>query len=289
MMVLVLFLLAAVMMVSGAAAMFFGSDIIMVERGWAMVIAGATGFSAGAVLLGIATLLRTLERIAQEVGTERGPAMSRDGAVVSPRVEPAAKRAVPVTLPGSVAAEPQMQPESVRPEPPPLEPRRGEPLATPASPPIEEVRPADRREERLPEPPEPQVEPEPRPNGAHPLAQSDILVAPDPPRIRLVESEVEPRFELPRPDETVRVPESLRRAERPRGPEPLRVPEPPRRAEPPPEPQPEITVVGKYSSGGNSYVMFSDGSIQADTPSGRHRFASLDELKVFVASGGERR
>jgi hypothetical protein len=287
MMVLVLFLLAAVMMVSGAAAMFFGSDIIMVERGWAMVIAGATGFSAGAVLLGIATLLRTLERIVLDVGTERGPATSRDGAVVSPRVEPVAERAEPVTFPGLVAAEPQMEPESVRPEPRPLEARRGEPLATPASLPIEEVRAADGREERLPEPPEPQVKPEPRPNGAHALAQSDILVAPDPPRIRLVESEVEPRFERPRPDETVRAPEPLRRAERPRAPEPLRVPEPPRPPEPAPEP--EITVVGKYSSGGNSYVMFSDGSIQADTPSGRHRFASLDELKVFVASGGERR
>jgi hypothetical protein len=56
-----------------------------------------------------------------------------------------------------------------------------------------------------------------------------------------------------------------------------------------PEPEAENVVVGKYESGGNSYVMYSDGSILADTPSGQHRFNSLDELKAFVAAGGERR
>ena len=70
----------------------------------------------------------------------------------------------------------------------------------------------------------------------------------------------------------------------------LPLPEPPRVAPPPPAAPParEVTVVGRYSSGGNAYVMFSDGSIEAETPSGRHRFSSLDELRAFVASGGEK-
>lgn len=51
--------------------------------------------------------------------------------------------------------------------------------------------------------------------------------------------------------------------------------------------RPEATVVGTYSSGGNTYVMYSDGSIQAQTPTGLYRFDSLDELKAFIASGGE--
>jgi hypothetical protein len=34
-------------------------------------------------------------------------------------------------------------------------------------------------------------------------------------------------------------------------------------------------------------VMFSDGSIEAQTPSGVFRFKSLDELKEFIAAGGE--
>lgn len=51
---------------------------------------------------------------------------------------------------------------------------------------------------------------------------------------------------------------------------------------------PSASIVGRYASGGNAYVMFADGSVQADTPSGRHRFRSLDELRAFVAGGGER-
>jgi hypothetical protein len=33
--------------------------------------------------------------------------------------------------------------------------------------------------------------------------------------------------------------------------------------------------------------MYADGSIQADTPTGRYKFASLEELKEFIAAGGE--
>ena len=40
-------------------------------------------------------------------------------------------------------------------------------------------------------------------------------------------------------------------------------------------------------SGGNTYVMYSTGVIEADTPRGRYTFASLDELKAFVEAGGE--
>jgi hypothetical protein len=46
-------------------------------------------------------------------------------------------------------------------------------------------------------------------------------------------------------------------------------------------------VVGTYNSGDNKYVMFSDGSIEAQTPSGVFRFQSLEELKEFIAAGGE--
>jgi hypothetical protein len=33
--------------------------------------------------------------------------------------------------------------------------------------------------------------------------------------------------------------------------------------------------------------MYADGAIEADTPTGRYRFKSLDELKDFIAAGGE--
>jgi hypothetical protein len=67
-------------------------------------------------------------------------------------------------------------------------------------------------------------------------------------------------------------------------------PEPPRpvtAAPAEPAPEPARTVVGTYSSGGNAYTMYADGSIEADTPTGHYSFKSLDELKDFIASGGE--
>lgn len=48
---------------------------------------------------------------------------------------------------------------------------------------------------------------------------------------------------------------------------------------------PPDKVVGTYKAGGNSYVMYADGSIRAETPSGEHRFASMDEFKAFMLTG----
>jgi hypothetical protein len=51
---------------------------------------------------------------------------------------------------------------------------------------------------------------------------------------------------------------------------------------------PAATVVGTYNSGGNFYIMYSDGSIEAETPAGKFRFDSLEELKDFIAAGGDK-
>lgn len=45
---------------------------------------------------------------------------------------------------------------------------------------------------------------------------------------------------------------------------------------------PGPTVVGRYEAQGTSYVMYSDGSIDAETETGAFRFASLNELKKFI-------
>lgn len=50
-------------------------------------------------------------------------------------------------------------------------------------------------------------------------------------------------------------------------------------------PLPEPAVIGRYTSGNTTYVMFADGSIEAETPTGVLRFASLAELKVYVEGG----
>ncbi len=49
-------------------------------------------------------------------------------------------------------------------------------------------------------------------------------------------------------------------------------------------PERKATAVGSYESGGNRYVMYSDGSIDAHLPGGVRTFQSLDELKQYVGA-----
>ena len=44
------------------------------------------------------------------------------------------------------------------------------------------------------------------------------------------------------------------------------------------------TLVGRYSAGGANYMIFSDGSIEAETEDGAFRFASMDDFKAYLAS-----
>jgi hypothetical protein len=51
-----------------------------------------------------------------------------------------------------------------------------------------------------------------------------------------------------------------------------------------PSAAPPITLVGRYTSGGANYSIFSDGSIEAETDQGAFRFASMSEFKAFIAA-----
>ena len=42
------------------------------------------------------------------------------------------------------------------------------------------------------------------------------------------------------------------------------------------------TVVGRYDANGATYVLFSDGTIEVETVSGTHRFASMADLKDHI-------
>ena len=41
-------------------------------------------------------------------------------------------------------------------------------------------------------------------------------------------------------------------------------------------------MIGRYDSDGTSYVMYSDGSIEAQSETGVFRFNSMAELKAFI-------
>ena len=63
-------------------------------------------------------------------------------------------------------------------------------------------------------------------------------------------------------------------------PRPRAVPEAPRPLAPAMAEAP--TVVGRYEANGASYVLFSDGTIEVETDSGTHRFASMAALKDHI-------
>lgn len=49
------------------------------------------------------------------------------------------------------------------------------------------------------------------------------------------------------------------------------------------EPEPAPTLVGRYSAGGANYMIFSDGSIEAETENGAFKFASMGDFKAYLA------
>ncbi len=48
-------------------------------------------------------------------------------------------------------------------------------------------------------------------------------------------------------------------------------------------PEAPPNVIGRYSSGGASYMIFADGSIEAEMDEGAFRFASMGEFKQYLA------
>ncbi len=48
-------------------------------------------------------------------------------------------------------------------------------------------------------------------------------------------------------------------------------------------PESPPSLIGRYSSGGASYMIFADGSIEAETTEGTFRFASMGDFKRFIA------
>lgn len=318
-MVIALFALSLVMIVGGIAAVVQGFPYVRLESGLAMVIGGTTAASAGAVLLGIAAAILQMKWLAGTLGRLSGAAADETAFVPSPgeagpipsvpafrapafeatapvATEPATATAGAAGLAGislggmrdllgsgddHSTADPQ-QGRSVEVEPPLpnlLPPSVPGPVAPPA--PGEPISP----DEDL------FASPGDRP-GHGPRAAADALP-----------EDLSDDLADPSPDDTQETdPAQEELALRPSLDVPSASSEPeiePPAVEPPPalleepaeqadEPKSEaLQVVGTYASGANTYVMFANGTIQADTPRGQFTFQSLDELKQFVDSGGE--
>jgi hypothetical protein len=229
-MVLALYVLAGVMTVGGLAAIYSGSDIIVMERGWTMVIAGSVIAASGVLLGGIATAVARLQGLQGEFARLANRLAPSQSGSFAPALEVAMER----------SASPQ-------PSAPPLGP----------VPEMAAHRDLDIR-------PEPILPPQPQPEPA-PAAMQVPTPAP----------EAGPHVATP-PRSEREAPAFERELAEMTEPEDVAEPAPP-------------TVVGTYNSGGNFYIMYSDGSIEAETPAGKFRFDSLDELKDFIARGGDKK
>lgn len=320
-MVVALLALSSVMILGGIAAVVQGFPYVRLESGLAMVIGGSTAASAGVVLLGLTAVVHRLLAIQRAVADRRAiapqPVQSGLPAAAAPWADTAPE--------APVAAVPEVQPperpslvglggsgmgaagigaaglaglslgalrpggrgsEPVFEDPAPPQPSAAEPLLPDLLP---EATPRPTTEDdlfRAPEPapafpePEPVTLPEP---AAEPSAEAreDTRNAAE----TLAAEPIGLRSSLDEPAPTPE-PETPAAAFEP-APEPVVVEPVPPEAEPEEAATEERHAVGSYASGANTYVMFSDGSIEADTPRGRFTFASLDELKTFVNAGGE--
>lgn len=287
-MIVALFALSLAMVIGGIAAIIQGFPFVRLESGLSMVIAGATVASAGAVLAGlgvIAAALRRVERaLAGRRSVEAGGAVRAAAPMVPPDLPsaepaPAFRPTLPPAMPEIGAAGPgrteprfAQAPPAIDPEPHAAAPEPDRHAQILHEPELPLPQPAPPDHAPLEPPAEHARAPDPEP-AASLAPEDDLFAAPaafahEPAVVH--EPALRPGLD-PAPEHEAAVP----------APEPA--PEPPHEAVAPPARE----VVGRYESGGNVYVMFADGSIEAETPQGRFSFASLDELKAFVEAGGE--
>jgi hypothetical protein len=327
-MVIALFALALAMIVGGVFAAVLGWDIVLVERGWTMVIAGSISAASGALLLGVATIVSRLSHIQGELMRLQANLVEDEEAHAAQAGAAAAGMSLAALAGGLLGrsgaerapsgAEPPKDEQPNLPLFPEAEPAAEGAHAEAASSEAEPAAPAREESDRL------------RSFERPAFRGPEIAAAPE------TAEAAPPREEEPAPEPEVRVPDFLiaersweTRYTEVRPPEPARpFAFPEREPEPAPkerEPEPDIakeddvlqrepeareevlkpvqepvehrteeaasepagarTIIGSYNSGDNRYVMFSDGSIEAETPQGLFRFKSLDELKEFISTG----
>ena len=261
-MVFILYCLSILTIVGGGALAVYGVDTIRSESGATFALAGVVFACAGFILLALAAVLAELRRL-RRVVEEPEPAVAPTiphATAPPPPPPPLPPRKPPPPQGGMPPPPPGMSPPPVETASSAVERLRQDLESSSSSP----ARPVD-EPARLHEA-EPPVEAASGAEAAEPVeaavpakAADDALAlvaAPDEAKARVVEAdEVWPPAEAP-----VATPSTATSAA-------------------------DRTLVATYNSGGNTYYMFSDGTIETETPTGRYRFASMEELRVFVENG----
>jgi hypothetical protein len=298
-MVIALFVLALAMIVGGTAAVLQGWDIVLLEHGWSLVVAGSVFASGGAILLGIAAAVGRLGHLRSDLaGIRDRLGRAELERLAPPSIDPVAAIAAS-GLAGSLAD--GARDRAIANEQ--LDGLLGGPDDRPLAPSLFALSEDSIFGAAEPETVKTDVGTKPAEQGRD---QSDVARSsqstqerPDVPEDLFVRPEAIGRARET-PTESKSAPESDAKEERSIAGQPG----PEQAGDGPAAPAGDrvgtetdaelaaparsATIVGTYTSGDNRYVMFSDGAIEADTPQGIFRFDSLEELKTFIASGGEK-
>ncbi|WP_046863725.1 hypothetical protein [Microvirga massiliensis] len=300
-MVVALLIIALAMIAGGLAAVLQGWDIVLLEHGWTLVVAGSVFTSGGAILLGLAATVFRLGHLRRELVTIR----DRWGRAEFERIAPPPIDPVAAIAAGGLAAtgltapstqeheadqsdEPKEEEEGSSPDHQPNLPlflsergRSAESVLAATLPSVGEREQTDRDESgtrlNLPD------------DLLGPVRREDERGSPDLAKETATkEAGWVAVHDAGRADDLTRVESELAGTPSPpAGPADEETTSGTSGSGEPPSEERISPVIGTYTSGDNRYVMFADGSIEADTPHGTFRFGSLDELKSFIASGGE--
>jgi hypothetical protein len=269
---------------AGLLAIVFGIPVKEFSFGNTLILTGAVAACTGAILLGLAVVVRELQNIARRLGAANLAATSRadtEASAASSGGQPTdsgfpanRERPAPVTSDGS---EPSPSPGSPAPWQEEVASRdRVRVLGDAAAEPVPEPAPATKPRRNLLFSSSSRKERErdaAKPDPAPPAAPVPVPAEPAPATFE----DAWPQSERARSD-------ALRRNRTPStfaepnaaAPAPER-PAPARSEEPPP-----VTVLKSGVVDGMAYSLYSDGSIEAQMPEGMMRFASIDELRSHL-------
>lgn len=318
----VLLIFGIVLVVGGGLSIYSGYDIIEIERGWASVLAGTTAATGGVITIGLALIVRSLDRLrmAQEAARDqvaRGAQPEAAEPLVAvpdlPVAHPTLSSTRPVAQEWRDAArapvgriEADMMATEVRADSDIGPPNFGAPAPADEAP-VEVQIPA------MPDRPKPAAKVQYVSRAASAFAEAAAKARSEPPSIAEMRRRVAVDFaagKSPRLDGTIP-------AASPRQTMPLRETafqagsgsategepddwldralagvdaaiSPIEAVAPPLAPggaaAPRLDIVGRYEVEGTNYVMFADGSIEAQSEQGIVRFKSMAELKAFFQS-----
>jgi hypothetical protein len=308
-------LFGAVLMVAGAASVAQGVDIIQAERGWTEVISGSVVFAAGAMIVALGFVIAKLDQLVRAMQPGHATALLEARASIAEPAISSDERALepgPVTAVGAEKADAER--DWPHPPAPPVPPAAV--LATAETAAATGAQGAnghwlDNEGWPPPRPPDhPASAASLETDGQNRIAAAGPVVdragqsaaAAGETNFEWLEQALSGTEERQRQDARrgalQESPTAGTMDQDPMGQERSESPKDRREQHlsevnaPDPQPSRDLSemaptaadpaILGRYQANGNSYVMFSDGSIEAVTQTGVYRFGSMAELKAFI-------